>query len=300
MQFEASKKTNKVSDDIISQIRDSILSGKLKPGDKLSCEKDLIEQFCVSKATMREALRVLEVMGFIEMRKGVGGGAFIAEVDLKTTINSIINFLHFKQICVKDMTMVRYLIEPTVAQIATQQITDKDIENIKEIIGKEGDYLNKSDELSKGLKFHLYIARMTGNPILTMIVRVICDLLHAIKAKIDLDINFYNDVRNTHKIILECMIQKDQIATTIAMRNDVLESGRYLSERLNREAYRPEMSYEANQLSMLGENSRIITEGDPAFEKTGAVFRRVGSSRLYLLFNGTKEKDTYINLPYTT
>ena len=51
--------------------------------------------------TMREALRVLEVMGFVEIRKGTSGGAFVAEVDMKTTINSIINFIHFKPISVK-------------------------------------------------------------------------------------------------------------------------------------------------------------------------------------------------------
>ncbi|MBU0988954.1 MAG: GntR family transcriptional regulator, partial [Proteobacteria bacterium] len=61
--FKTVNKSDKISDNIIAQIRDSILSGQLKPGDRLASEKELIEQFGVSKATMREALRVLEVMG---------------------------------------------------------------------------------------------------------------------------------------------------------------------------------------------------------------------------------------------
>ena len=84
--FKAANKSEKVSDSIIAQIRDAILSGQLKPGDRLASEKELIEQFNVSKATMREALRVLEVIGMIEMRKGIAGGAFVAEVGMRTTI----------------------------------------------------------------------------------------------------------------------------------------------------------------------------------------------------------------------
>ncbi|MCK4783939.1 MAG: FadR family transcriptional regulator [Desulfobacteraceae bacterium] len=96
--FRAASKTEKISDHIIEQIRDAVLSGQFKPGDRLASENELINQFEVSKATIREALRVLEVMGLIEIKKGVGGGVFIAEVEMKTTINSIINFLYFKSV----------------------------------------------------------------------------------------------------------------------------------------------------------------------------------------------------------
>ncbi len=71
--------TEKASENIITQIRDAILSGKIKPGDRLASEKELLNQFSVSKATMREALRVLESMGLIEIKKGLDAGVFIAE-----------------------------------------------------------------------------------------------------------------------------------------------------------------------------------------------------------------------------
>ena len=60
-------KTEKISDFIIAQIRDLIFSGELKPGDRLGSEKELIPRFGVSKATLREALRVLEAMGLVEI-----------------------------------------------------------------------------------------------------------------------------------------------------------------------------------------------------------------------------------------
>jgi DNA-binding FadR family transcriptional regulator len=75
-----SAKSNKISGHIIEQIREAIFKGQLKPGDKLPPERELMKNFKVSKATLREALRSLEVLGFLEIRKGVSGGAFVTEV----------------------------------------------------------------------------------------------------------------------------------------------------------------------------------------------------------------------------
>ena len=66
---------------IRDQLRDRILNGGLKPGDRLPQERDLIEQFGVSKGTIREALKALDAQGIIKTRTGPGGGAFIAPVN---------------------------------------------------------------------------------------------------------------------------------------------------------------------------------------------------------------------------
>ena len=224
--FKTASKSEKVSDKIIAQIRDAILSGQLKPGDSLASEKVLMEQFEVSKATMREALRVLEVLGLIEIRKGIAGGAFVAEVDMKTTIHSLINFIHFQPVSIREITMLRYLIEPTVAQIAASRMTDVDVQNLKKIIGETIE--SGGSELSKEIGFHRYLARMAGNTLLTLIIDFIDNLLEGIKGRLDLGPDFYREVREAHQIILECLIQKDSIAAGIAMKNDLLHVGEAL------------------------------------------------------------------------
>ena len=65
-------------DDIIEQIRERLKNGELKPGDRLPSERFLAEQFDVSRNTVREALRMLEIAGLIVIRKGSAGGGFIA------------------------------------------------------------------------------------------------------------------------------------------------------------------------------------------------------------------------------
>jgi GntR family transcriptional repressor for pyruvate dehydrogenase complex len=225
--FQATKKTFKISDQIIDQIRDAVLSGKLKPGDRLASEKELADQFNVSKATMREAMRVLEVMGFIEIRKGTSGGIFIAEVDMRTTLHSIINFLHFQPISIKEITMLRCLIEPTVAQIAASRMSDNDLENLKKIVG-EKEYRGDED-VSNEIGFHRYLARITGNTLLILMVDFVDNLLDSIKSKAPLGPDFYRDVRKSHQQILSCITKKDGPGAALAMTRDLLEVDRHLS-----------------------------------------------------------------------
>jgi GntR family transcriptional repressor for pyruvate dehydrogenase complex len=287
--FKSVAKSEKVSDNIIAQIRDSILSGRLKPGDRLASEKELTTQFEVSKATMREALRVLEVMGLIEIRKGTGGGTFVAEVDMRTTINSIINFLHFKPVSIREITMLRYMIEPTVARIAATKVTGKDIQYLRDAVrehSREGE-----SEVSREISFHRYLARMAGNTILVLTIDFIDNLLSAIKANLRLGPDFYEQVRCAHENILECLIQRDPDASEIAMSNDLLDVGRYLSRITGSPSFEPEDlgigkgNHGIN--GRLSPDARIVNEGDPLLKTEGVKAERVGSSNLFMVaFNG--------------
>lgn len=285
--FETVNKSEKVSDGIISQIRDAILSGELKPGDKLASEKELMVEFGVSKATMREALRVLEVMGLIEIRKGLGGGSFVAEVSMGTTIHGILNFLHFQSVSMKEITLLRYLLEPTVAQIAALKRTDEDIRKLGDIIGEGEPAEAGPKEIARGISFHRYLARITENPMLILVIDFVDGYLDTLKIKLHMGGDFYEHVKSTHQIILECLIQKDPLATAIAMTHDILEVDRLMSRQADSPAFDPAEIQFDRQLGelqfRLNPNALVVSEDDPALEAPGAVIRRVGKSRLFVV-----------------
>lgn len=106
-----SVKSNRVSDIIIGQIRRAIVQGKIKPGDRLPPEHVLIEKFQTSKFSVREALRSLEILGFLEIKKGPSGGAVITKVDFRPIKNSIYNFIQFQNLTVQNVFEVRMMIE---------------------------------------------------------------------------------------------------------------------------------------------------------------------------------------------
>jgi len=297
--FQTANRTHKISDQIIEQIRNAILSGHFKPGDKVASEKELISEFGVSKATLREALRVLEGMGLVEIRKGIAGGVFIAEVDMKTTIHGIINFLHFKTVSIKDITMIRYLLEPPVAQIAASRIQPEDIVKLESMITE--DPVVPHTIISREIGFHRYLARMTENPILILVMDFIDNILDDIKSKLNLGVEFYHKVAKAHRAILECLKQKDEVGVRREIINDLLEVGHHLAKASGTQPFDPSI--------LMGENLPISSEQASIFlerpltevsvskdlqrifgeeladrlRKQGVVFRRIGTGELYFI-----------------
>jgi GntR family transcriptional repressor for pyruvate dehydrogenase complex len=207
-----SVKFSKVSQNITDQIRNAIFEGRLKPGDKLPSEKELVEKFKVSKATLREALRSLEVLGFLEIRKGVSGGAFVTEVDMTKARDSFTNFLLFKNLSLKDLSEVRLLLEPYIAEKATLVITQEDLSRLEELI-KESEHAMKNDIAFESRKdeieFHRIIASITGNPILMFILDFVENLLIDTKEILKPGKDFSGEVLRAHKRIYSGLLERN-------------------------------------------------------------------------------------------
>ena len=207
-----SVKSNKVCQHIADQIRNAIFDGRLKPGDKLPFERELIEKFKVSKATLREALRSLEVLGFLEIRKGVSGGAFVTEVDMTKARDSFTNFLLFKNLSLKDLSEVRLLLEPYIAEKATLAITKEDLSRLEKLI-KESEHAIKHDRAFESRKdeieFHRIIASITGNPILMFILDFVENLLIDTKAIMKPGNEFSSKVLKAHKRIYNALLERN-------------------------------------------------------------------------------------------
>jgi len=297
--FQIASRTHKISDQIIEQIRNAILSGRFKPGDKVASEKELMSEFGVSKATLREALRVLEGMGLVEIRKGIAGGVFIAEVDMRTTIHGIINFLHFKTVSIKDITMIRYLLEPPVAQIAASRIQPDDIVKLESLI-IENPALPHTI-VSREIGFHRYLARMTENPILILVMDFIDNILNDIKFQLDPGNEFYHKVAKAHQAILECLKEKDGVGARREIVNDLLEVGSdlarlsgaqpfdprtHLVENFPLDAYQTPLSLDRSLHEVLPSKDLEHLFGEDLagrLHKQGVVFRRIGGGELYFI-----------------
>ena len=205
-------KSKKVSQNITDQIRNAIFEGRLKPGNKLPHERELIEKFRVSKATLREALRSLEVLGFLEIRKGVSGGAFVTEVDMIKARDSFANFLLFKNLSLKDLSEVRLLLEPYIAAKATLAITQEDLSRLEKLIKDSEETIGKSiafESRKEEIEFHRILASITGNPILMFILEFVENLLIDTKAILKPGEEFSNKVLRAHKRIYNGLLERN-------------------------------------------------------------------------------------------
>jgi len=164
-------KPNRISQNIVEQIRSAILSGELKIGDQLPSEKEFSKHFGVSKSSLREAYRVLEAYDLLEIRQGMSGGAFIKEVDLTTVKDSFVNYLFFQNPGLSEYTQIRMCIEPHVARICAEGATMEDIEYLENNIkAMEQEPEGETFVSDLDIAFHKKLADIADNKILSLVV----------------------------------------------------------------------------------------------------------------------------------
>jgi len=215
---------NKIALDIIRQVREAILEGRLRPGDHLPTEKDLVAKFGVSKHSLREAMRSLEAMGFLTIRKGSGGGAVVLEVDMKTTRDSIANFLHFQNVSVKDQSEVRKLFEPYLARLAAERLGPAELEELERCNRACRDTLVLGESMSKHeIEFHRILANASGNAVLILILDFVNDVLQDSKRHLQPGMDFSKEVLAAHERILAALRDRDPERSAAEMLRHVCE-----------------------------------------------------------------------------
>ena len=178
--FRAARQ-NRIFQDVVDQIQEAILGGTLKPGDMLPPERELTETFAISRGTLREALRVLEQKGLIEIRLGVNGGAVVKEEDTAGQFSDSLDLLiRFEKISLTHLAEFREGIEGTVAATAAERAGQDDIQKLEALLQTALTYVNQGvngwgDFLIVDRQIHQDLARITGNPIYIFINKMVHD-----------------------------------------------------------------------------------------------------------------------------
>jgi len=217
-------KSNRISENIVHQIRGAILSGELKIGDRLPSEKDLAMKFGVSKSSLREAYRVLEAYGLLEIKQGMSGGAFVRKVDLKTIKDGLVNYFFFQNPSIREYTQIRTFIEPEVVKICALKITDKDIDYLKNNISemeKEVDGEKFMSDLD--CAFHKKIVDITENTVISLIVESVQTALINVKRMLQMNHAFLMMVCDGHKKIVGALSERDPDKASKEMLKHIIE-----------------------------------------------------------------------------
>jgi DNA-binding FadR family transcriptional regulator len=167
-------------DAIIAQVRERLRNGELGPGDRLPAERELAAQFGVSRNTVREALRMLEISGLIMIRKGATGGAFIAQPDSSSVAQSMSDALWLTTFSLTDMTEARECLESAVIRAACQRMTEAHLRAMEQNVAEASRLSLAGDWERKALvhvEFHNLLANATGNPVLMVLMGSLSDLL---------------------------------------------------------------------------------------------------------------------------
>lgn len=162
--------------DILDQIQDFIVRQQLKPGDKLPPERQLINEFGVSRTVVREAIRALEERGLVEVKHG--SGVYVAEPSMDSVTDSLALHLRVSGSSLMPLLEVREILEVEIAGLAAERATDEDLEQMEKTLRRGTELLDSPGEyVEEDLRFHELLTKATHNEVLPILLNPLAELL---------------------------------------------------------------------------------------------------------------------------
>lgn len=160
----------KASDVLANELRERILSGEYPEGTPLPPERELVVQTRMSRTTVREALRILEVQGLIRIKAGRAGGAFVTKPGGESVASSLDLLIRGRQLRLASVHETREAIEPSCARLAALHRTAGDLRRLEDANDAIAASTALEDFLSANVDWHVAVATASHNEILTGIM----------------------------------------------------------------------------------------------------------------------------------
>ncbi len=214
-------KNTKVYEQVIEQIKNMIVDGILKKGDKLPSERELVEHLQVSRTSIREALRALQIIGIVECRQGEGN--YIKQSFENSLFEPLSIMFMLQKSNPEEIIELRKIIEVETAAIAAERITDEELENIKNLINELIVCKDEKDSVKIDRKFHYEIAQASKNFLILNMLNAMSSLMDSFiedaRKKILIDEKNIEILVKQHEDIYEALKKRSPMEAAEAMKN---------------------------------------------------------------------------------
>lgn len=172
-------------DTIVEEIKGRVITGEYKSGDLLGSQDELARTFGVSRASLREALKRLELMGLVESRQGLG--TFLKKIEPCDFMNPLSSFIVMDKGSAFELLEARLHIEGSLAALAASHASEEDLKAIEDTLASMR-ALSEAQEIEEFVKqdvqFHYAIAKASNNAILIKIVEILRELLRQLISRV--------------------------------------------------------------------------------------------------------------------
>jgi GntR family transcriptional regulator, transcriptional repressor for pyruvate dehydrogenase complex len=215
----AAVRRDKVYEGVARQIERLILK-KLQPGDKLPSERDLAEILAVSRSSIRDAIRSLELMGMVEPRQGAG--TIVREISSDSLVNPLANARKRKEELLGELLDFRMMLEPPLAARAAARVSPAEIAEMQEILDRQEEKLARGEStIAEDTEFHYAIALASGNSVVRKVLDTLMDLLRDSRERsLQVDGRPQKSLAG-HRRILAAINRHDAEAAKVAMRRHI-------------------------------------------------------------------------------
>ncbi|WP_068964806.1 FadR/GntR family transcriptional regulator [Desulfosporosinus sp. BG] len=226
-------KTQKIYEKIVDQIGQLVAEGHLKPGDRLPSERELVERFQVSRASIREAISALEMMGLIEVRSGEG--TYIRVVNIDSVVAPLAWMLFIEKDTDLELYEARKILEVQAAGLAAERAEEDEINEMfeaLEIMRIDLEHHRLGEEADH--HFHYAIARATHNKILFRLMNTISDTmrktLQSSRSKLYEDHSTPEKLYEEHYLLYEAIKNHDVVRAQKLMLEHLVGVENYLAK----------------------------------------------------------------------
>ncbi len=225
MMFHRQVKSDKLYQGIVNQIQDQVFNGKLASGDRLPSEKDLAEQFGVSRTAVREAIRILNEQGLVRVYHG--RGSFIAEPTTDIVADSFGLLLQVERCSHSDLLEARYVLETEIVGLAAQRAVRENVLALHKHLNQMSETVREPDAfIIADTAFHEELARATGNPVFVVMIQPIAALLRETRTTLAKVSGAPERVLRHHRAIYEAVAAGDVEGSRKAMRDHLRQVAR--------------------------------------------------------------------------
>ena len=222
-------KNTRAFEAVADHIKELIFSGDLNPGDKLPSEIELSKQFNVGRQTIREALRLLEMQGFITIQTGGKGGPVVQDMLHRTMRNLSLDVFRLRKVSIDELVTARLEMESIVLHYAIDNRDDGDIaaltENLKSAKKKIEEKQMATEE---NVHFHKLLSKATKNHIFVMIMECIMAVHGALLGEVTADLDTSMQVVKDHQKILDLVVERNHAQAIKIFKLHLVDVGRRL------------------------------------------------------------------------
>ena len=200
--FDPISKGKRAFEKVASAIKDAILKGIWKPGERLPAETELAQQFGTSRHTIREALRTLELSGFLVIKTGVAGGPVVKDTIMSSISNLYLDAFQMEKITIDELTAARQAIEKIILNDAIDNANKEDLHQLRNNIDKAKTLAaNKQIATDANFEFHSLLAQASKNKVFIILEKTVNTINHNLRSRTPVNFSTTKNAVQIHRNI---------------------------------------------------------------------------------------------------
>ena len=235
-------KPRRAFDEVSGEIKSLIFKGILKPGDRLPSESELASNFGVGRQTIREALRLLELSGFISMQKGGAGGPLIVDTILNTISNSFVDAFQMGRITVDELTTARLAIEKMIlGSLFARSLNEADLQALRENVSQARKKIDAGlQAFEENTQFHKLLARASGNHLFLILMESIMTVVAHFRSILGVNMELSARSVEAHQQTIDALVKGNRKKAFVVLEAHLMELGERFNKLANQLKREPE------------------------------------------------------------